>query len=175
MPYRLNRNRNGGGVIIYITEDIPSKVLRKHLFPNDMEGIFVEINFRESRWLLWSTYHFPSQSVQYYFDNIDKALDVYCQYEKVVVLIEGDFNAQIGEKCFDDFLFQHELKSVNDKPTCYKNPDKPSCIDFILTNSSLSFYKSDCLFAGLSDCLNYCCQFWKQTFQNQNQRKLFIL
>ena len=159
MPYRLNRNRNGGGVIIYITEDIPSKVLRKHLFPNDMEGIFVEINFRESRWLLCSTYHFPSQSVQHYFDNIDKALDVYCQYEKVVVLVEGDFNAQIGEKCFDDFLFQHELKSANDKPTCYKNPDKPSCIDFILTNSSLSFYKSDCLFAGLSDCLNYCCQF----------------
>ena len=26
-PYRLDRNRNGGGVIIYIREDIPSKQL----------------------------------------------------------------------------------------------------------------------------------------------------
>ena len=120
MSYRLNRNRNGGGVIIYITEDIPSKVLRKHLFPNDMERIFVEINFRESRWLLWSTYHFPSQSVQYYFDNIDKALDVYCQYEKVVVLIEGDFNAQIGEKCFDDFLFNMNLRAWMTNPPATK-------------------------------------------------------
>ena len=28
-PYRHNRNRNGGGVLIYIREDIPSK----HVFP----------------------------------------------------------------------------------------------------------------------------------------------
>ena len=41
----------------------------------------------------------PSQSDQYYFDNIDKALDVYCQYEKVVLV--GNFNGQIGEKCFE--------------------------------------------------------------------------
>ena len=41
----------------------------------------------------------PSQSDQYYFDSIDKALDVYYQYEKVVLV--GDFNSQIGEKCFE--------------------------------------------------------------------------
>ena len=55
MPYRLDRNRNGGGVIIYVREDIPSKILRKHFFPNDIEGIFVEINFRKSKWLLCGT------------------------------------------------------------------------------------------------------------------------
>ena len=27
MLYRLDRNRNGGGVIIYVREDIPSKIL----------------------------------------------------------------------------------------------------------------------------------------------------
>ena len=66
MPYRLERNRNGGGVIIYVREDIPSKVLRKPLFPNDIEGIFVEIIFRKSKWLLCGAYHPPSQSDQYY-------------------------------------------------------------------------------------------------------------
>ena len=49
MPYRLDKNRNGGGVIIYVREDIPSKFLRKHLFSNDIEGLFVEINFRKSK------------------------------------------------------------------------------------------------------------------------------
>ena len=41
MPYRLDRNRNGGGVIIYVREDIPSKILKKHKLPEDVEGMFV--------------------------------------------------------------------------------------------------------------------------------------
>ena len=52
-----------------------------------------------------ATFRYLSPSIticQYYFDNIDKALDVYCQYDKVV--LAGDFNAQIGEKCFADLL-----------------------------------------------------------------------
>ena len=168
MPYRLDRNRNGGGVIIYVREDIPSKILRKHFSPNDIEGIFVEVNFRKSKWLLCGTYHPPSQSDQYYFHNIDKALDVYCQYEKIMLV--GDFNAQIGEKYFDDFLCHHELRSVNDRPTCY--PDKPSCIDFILTNSSLSFHKSDCLFTGLSDYHKLVLTVFKTTFSKSKPKEI---
>ena len=33
--------------MIYIHEDIPSKRLDKHVFPYDMEGLFVELNFRK--------------------------------------------------------------------------------------------------------------------------------
>ena len=35
MPYRLDRNRDGG-VIIYVSEDIPSKILKKHKLPQDV-------------------------------------------------------------------------------------------------------------------------------------------
>ena len=48
-------------VILYVRETIPSKVLRKFFFKNDIEGIFVETNFRKSKWLLCGTYH-PPQS-----------------------------------------------------------------------------------------------------------------
>ena len=132
--------------------------------------IFVEINFRKSKSLLCGTYHPPSQSDHYYFDNIDKALDVCFQYEKIMLV--GDFNTQIGEKCFGDFLFQHELKSVNNKPTCYKNPYKPSCIDFILTNSPLSFYKSNCLFSGLSDCHKLVLSVFKAVFSKSKPKEI---
>ena len=47
MPFRLDRNRFGGGVLIYIPEDIPCKQLTKHKLPNDVEGIFIEINLRK--------------------------------------------------------------------------------------------------------------------------------
>ena len=57
IPYRLDRNRNGGGVMIYVREDIPSKKLKKHTFPDDIEGLFIEINLRKCKWLLLGSYH----------------------------------------------------------------------------------------------------------------------
>ena len=44
-PFRIDRNRSGGGVIIYVRYDIPSKLLIKHFLPNDVEGLFVELKF----------------------------------------------------------------------------------------------------------------------------------
>ena len=76
-PYTLDRNRNRGGIIIYIREDIPSKTVTKHSFPKDTEALFIELNFRKFKRLLCGIYHPPSQKDQYFFDNIYKALHVY--------------------------------------------------------------------------------------------------
>ena len=90
MPYRLDRNRNGGGVINYVREDIPSKILEKHKLPHDIEVIFIELNFRKVKWWLFGTYHptppppSPSQNDQYYFEALDKALDCYSSYDRIV-------------------------------------------------------------------------------------------
>ena len=64
---RLNiyRNQRGGGILIYVRSDIPSKLLTKHNFPNYIEGLFIEKNFRKSKWLFSGTYHPPSQNDQY--------------------------------------------------------------------------------------------------------------
>ena len=35
-PYCFGRNRNGSGVLIYIREDIPSKLLAYHKLPHDI-------------------------------------------------------------------------------------------------------------------------------------------
>ena len=58
-PFRLDRNRNGGGLLVYIREDIPSKELKSHTLAEDIEGIFIEINLRKCKWLLFATYHPP--------------------------------------------------------------------------------------------------------------------
>ena len=48
--------------MIFIRDIISSKILEKHIFPNDVESIFVEFNFTNCKWLLYGTYHLPSQS-----------------------------------------------------------------------------------------------------------------
>ena len=81
-PYRLDRNKNGGGVMIFIRDTISSKILEKHIFPNDVESIFVELNFRKCKKLLYGAYHPPYQSDEYFLNNLDEALDIYSRYDK---------------------------------------------------------------------------------------------
>ena len=130
-------------------EDIPSKILTKHVLPTYNESFIIEFNFRKCKWLLRWIYHPPSQSDQYLFDRLDDALDVYCNYENT--LLVGDFSAETEETCLGTFLDQHELKNLNKEPTCYKNSENPSCIHFILTHNRKSFFKTSTLFTGLSD------------------------
>ena len=67
LSYRLDRNRNGGGIMIFVKEDIPTKLITKHNFQSDVEGLFVELNFRKPKWFLVGTYHPPAQNNQYFF------------------------------------------------------------------------------------------------------------
>ena len=47
-PYRVDRTINGGGVIIYIRDDIPCTLLSAHPSTINLEGIFLEINLNKS-------------------------------------------------------------------------------------------------------------------------------
>ena len=38
----------------------------KHNSPRDVEDLFVELNFRKSKWLLFGTYHTPAQNDLYF-------------------------------------------------------------------------------------------------------------
>ena len=42
---RLDRNREGSGIIIYVRNSIASKLLTKHTLPKDIEAFLVEIKF----------------------------------------------------------------------------------------------------------------------------------
>ena len=43
-PYRLDKNQNGGCIMLYIREGIPSKSLAEVKLDNEIENIFIEIN-----------------------------------------------------------------------------------------------------------------------------------
>ena len=58
--FRLERIGLEDQAMTYLREDIPSKLLTNLFFPNDIEGLFKELNFRKTKWLLIATYHPPS-------------------------------------------------------------------------------------------------------------------
>ena len=149
MPFRRDRNKFGGGILIYVREDIPCKLLKSRNFPDDIEGLFIELNFRKSR-LLLGTCHPPNQHDDYYFQSIGDALDVYCtNYEKYI--LAGVFNAEENELVMKRFLELYGLKNLVHENTCFKSVNNPSCIDLLLTNSRCSFQHINVMSSGLSD------------------------
>ena len=63
----------------------------------------------------------------------------------------GGFNVTMDDKSITEFCELNYLSSLIDKPTCYKNFDKPKCIDLILTNKPSYFQHSNVFETGLSD------------------------
>ena len=162
----MDRNRRGGGLIIYVQEDIPSKALNKHNFTGNVEGLFVEINLRKTKLILFGTYHSThpeyGMSDDNYFKEVSHALDVYSNYEKF--LLAGDFNVEENENCLSDFLYEHNAKNLVKEKTCFKSLDNPSCIDLFLTNCHQSFQNTTTVSTGLSDFHKMAVTVMKTTF-----------
>ena len=149
-PYRLDRTAKGGGILLYVREDIPSKTLKGIKVDESFEGFFIELNLRSKKWLLGCSYNPHRDKITSHLRNISSALDkLSADYENIILL--GDFNIQVEEKEMADFMNVYNLKTLIKQKTCYKNPENPSCIDLILTNSPRSFQNSGVFETGLSD------------------------
>ena len=165
-PYRLDRNRHGGGIMVYVREDIPSNVLSKHNFTKHVEGLFIEVNLRKSKLLLFGTYHstHPVHGLSdfEYLEQLGLALDVYSNYDRF--LLAGDFNIEDREPCLEDFLYEYNSKNLVKDKTCFKSAQNPSCIDLFITNSYQSFLDTTTVATGLSDFHNMVVTVMKTTF-----------
>ena len=147
-PFRKDRNEFGGGIIVFVREDIPSKLIS--LEKLDIEGIFVELNFRKKKWLLSCSYNSNKSAIEDHLNALRRNLDLYsAHYENMIII--GDFNTDVNQSCMMSFCESYTLSSLIKEPTCYKNPQNPSCLDLILTNSPYSFQYSCVIETGLSD------------------------
>ena len=135
-PFRYS---HGGGILLFIREDIPTKIIS--ITPlKDFEGIFVELNFRKKKVLLCCSYNPHKNLISNHLNILGKILDTQMKiYDNF--LIAGDFNSEMTESAMEHFCGIYHLHNLIKDPTCFKNPDRPSCTDLLLTNFSKSFLK----------------------------------
>ena len=79
-----------------------------------------------------------------------KGLDNYIGNHDNILLL-GDFNSEFSKPCLNDFCDIYNFKNLVKKPTCYKNPDNPSCIDLFLANRPRTFQCTITIETGISD------------------------
>ena len=126
---------------------------------------------RKTKWLIFGTYHPPSQRDEFYFDSIGRALDVYNScYDKI--LLAGDFNAEDHETVLKTFLQLYDLKNIVKDKTCFKSLYSPTCIDLFLTNSDKSFIHTKILSIGVSDCHKMILTLLKTTFKKVKPKEV---
>ena len=71
--FRQDRNCFGGGLCIYVKENIASKQSNSHL-DKETEAIYLETNIRLRKWLIVGLYKSPSQSNSFLLENMSKSL-----------------------------------------------------------------------------------------------------
>ena len=166
-PYRFDRNCRGRGIMLYVREDIPSKLLSIKNQP--IEGFYKEINLRKKKWLLCGTHNPHRNSTGNHLDSLSKNVAVYSSaYDNYIVI--SDFNIEADSNEMESFCDTFDLTSLIKEPTCYKNPDNPSCIDLILRNKPLSFQNSCVAETGLSDVHPMIFTVTKMTFKKLKPR-----
>ena len=145
--FRRDRNKHGGGLLFYINENIPCKLLNDKIIPSDIEMIMFEFLVKTRKWLCIGLYKSPSQNENYFLDVLSKVLSKrICLY---AMLIE-DFNLTVNNKNLGVLMNTFNLDGLINKPTCFQSAN-PTCIDMILTNKKILFKNSNVLEFGISD------------------------
>ena len=86
-PYRLDRNTHGRGILLYVREYNPSKLLKGTDFTENSEAMFTEINLRKKKWLLSCSYNSQKSEMRKYLGAVGKNLDSYSsKYENFILL-----------------------------------------------------------------------------------------
>ena len=75
--FRLDRNRFGGGLMLYINENIPCKTLQEHIHLPNFEVIATEFYQNNKKWLLLELNKPPNQKTSGFIQNLSLILDLF--------------------------------------------------------------------------------------------------
>ena len=172
-PYRFDRTKEGGGILVYISEDIPFKLLNISCVVSDIECLGIEVNLQKVKWLVICSYNPHKNYVSKHLENLSEVLNRdLSQYEGLLCI--GDFNSEITEFAVKNICDIYHIKNLVKVRTCYKNPLKPSCINLFLTNCSRSIQDTQVIETKLSGFHKIIITVLKMFFSKQNHETVFF-
>ena len=71
-PFRLDRLITGGGLLVFVRDDIPSKLLNISYVSSDTECLTIEINLSKTKWLLIYSYNSHKNNISNHLMNLNK-------------------------------------------------------------------------------------------------------
>ena len=147
--YRKDRSKTRGGLLLYVNENLPDKIINSYKFKENFEIVLFEFSVSNKKWLLLGNYKSSSQNNFSFIKKLNLALNIFSPIYENFILLYG-FNTTAENPNLKYFMCRFDLESRIDSPACYKSIN-PTCIGLILTNKKNHFMKSATFETGLSD------------------------
>ena len=148
--YRQDRNSHGGGIMIYVKDCIPHRLIKEHTgIHMGVEFMTIELSVKSNKWKLCYIYRPPSVNEKVFCDFL------YQVCEAFICLFFGDMNCNLSSRnCLSDICDVFGLTNLVKQPTCFKS-DIPTLLDIFLTNKPKSFVDVLNVDIGTSDFHNF--------------------
>ena len=154
--YRHDRNRQGGGVLVYINEKRLKHTLRSDLMSGDIELVAVEISQQKSASVVILAWYRPPGSNMLLFEYVEQILLKLDSENKDIILL-GDFNCDIlatSQSCYTRKLIEicdrYSLNQVINRPTRIVENSR-TLIDVIFSSDTSKIVKCGVSHIGISD------------------------
>ena len=73
-PYRLDRDSHGGGIMIFFTDYLPCRRIESHKLLGNVEGMFIEMTVRNTKWLIIPGYNPRKENTSYFLNHISNGI-----------------------------------------------------------------------------------------------------
>lgn len=154
--HKVREGRRGGGVSIYINENISCKILDDYsISSDDIECLFIECQYRNVKFLIGCIYRPPSGDCGLYMNHMDNALQRLSTPLYAENFICGDFNFNMLEsqndlKCleFMNMMSSYSYIPLITKPTRINDiSGNHALLDNIFIRNSFSFVPGVIMFS----------------------------
>ena len=82
--FKLDRTAKGGGILLYIREDIPCRYIKQITLNNSFDWLFVELLLRSKNWLLRCSYNNYTENIASHLTPTSNKLCT--NYENMILL-----------------------------------------------------------------------------------------
>ena len=95
-----------------------------------------------------ASYNPNKSQISHHLECLNSFFDEYSNKYENYIFIDG-FNVNTSNSSMKIFYSLNGLKNLIKEVTCYKNSEKPTCINLILTNQPTLFQRGTVLETGL--------------------------
>ena len=94
-----NLDNGGGGLLMYVNDNIPSRKLTEYSLPADIEIMCVELNLKKQKWIVIGIYRPTKMNEKYFLDHLSRVVDFYSKaYDRVLIM--SDFNSEPCDEAY---------------------------------------------------------------------------